>query len=176
MKGCHTLAALAALLGVISNCTRTESAGSVSSDTVVAQKSPQSFSLADTVVSAAHWSFGQSSAIRTVSRFAGESKIYSSGRLVLGLDTALNRTGDALLSAARADSLIVSGVDSSERLATFCRFGSSDEHGERVGLVAGQSERTWRQPRLAWLFDSTSARIRAVRTDSTVCAVAPEGY
>ena len=131
---------------------------------------------ADSVVRAYRWSFGQSSDTRTVSRYAGGSTIFSNGKLVLTLDTATLRTGNALLSGARADSTIVTGVRLNELLASFCRVAGQDQHGQLVGLIQPASQEQWTRARLTWVFDTSTARIRGVPPDSTICAFAPEGY
>jgi hypothetical protein len=151
-------------------CTRTDEVPPRSADTGVGTR------VADTVVSATKWYFGLSDETRPKARFVGASKGYSSGRMILVLDTSTARDGDASISAARADSVALDGVSPSERIAYICRIAGVDQNGYRVGLVTDSAPKDWRRPRLAWVFDSVPVRIRQISTDSIVCAITPEGY
>jgi hypothetical protein len=96
--------------------------------------------------------------------------------MVLSLDTAIARTGNAMLAGALADSAVVTGVATQERLGSFCRVRGQDQHGEVVGLIQTVSQEQWTPARVAWIFDTSTSRIRQLPPDSIVCAVAPEGY
>jgi len=122
----------------------------------------------DSLVSARDWSFGQS---EPASRFRGRSKGFSSGYMVLWMDTARTRQGDAWQSGVLADSLVVSGVGANERLGTICKIGTAADDGQTVGIVPEDNPKDWHRPRLAWRFDTATVRIRAIPVDSFQCAI-----
>jgi hypothetical protein len=105
-------------------------------------------------------------------RFYADFNRFTSGVLFLKLDTTLvrNRTQPPFATKL-ADSVAVRGLGKTERFATDCRFGAHSADERLTGLVADTTPERWMRPRLAWLFDTVSARIRRMRPDSISCAL-----
>jgi hypothetical protein len=105
------------------------------------------------------------------SRFDIGAEHFLSGRLVLTLDTISPRviTEGATATRTLTDSLVVTGIGYKESWSRTCtRAGRYD------GLVLGvipNTVTTPTVPRLAWQFDTVRYRIRAIPTDSILCAV-----
>jgi hypothetical protein len=95
---------------------------------------------------------------------------FTSGVLLLKLDTTLvrNRT-EPPFDTKVADSIAVRGLGRAERFATDCRFGAHPVDERLTGVVPDSVPDRWMKARLAWLFDTVSARIRRVRPDSISC-------
>lgn len=130
----------------------------------------------DSLVSARGWSLGQSNAPLATSRFRGRSKGFASGYMILWMDTARTKQGDAWQSGVLADSIVVRGVGVNERLGPICKIGTTVDDGQTVGIVPEDNPKEWHRPRLAWRFDTAAVRIRAIPVDSFECAILPEGY
>ncbi len=105
------------------------------------------------------------------SRFSGDADRYRSGVLIIYLDTSFKRAypGEAPHEYAHADSLVVRGLAAGETFAEFCKVGSTLALGRTAGLMRDTVTGQWLQPRLAWLFDTVSVRIRVAPTDSVLC-------
>jgi len=97
---------------------------------------------------------------------SGNHVRHPSGLLIMWLDTAIRATEDHPVRRAHADSIVVRGLKPGEGLARFCLVnGSTADH--IVGIVLDTEVRT--RPRLAWLFDNTTFRIKPTPTDSVTC-------
>lgn len=98
--------------------------------------------------------------------FGGSHVRHPSGMLTLWFDTATRATEDRPVGRAHADSVVVQGLQHGEWLGRYCMLnGSADQR--IVGIVRDTTPAT--RPRLAWLFDSESFRIRTIPTDSVSC-------
>jgi hypothetical protein len=95
---------------------------------------------------------------------SGDHVRHPSGLLIIWLDTAV-RAADGRPRRAHADSIVVAGLDPSEGLARFCAVNGNTSHA--VGLVRDTA--TNHRPRLAWVFDEKTFRIKPTPTDSLVC-------
>jgi hypothetical protein len=103
-------------------------------------------------------------------RFSADFDRFTSGVLLLKLDTALVRNRkEPPFETKLADSIAVRGLGKTERFATDCRFGAHRVDERLTGVVPDSTPDRWMRPRLAWLFDTVSARIRRVRPDSISC-------
>ncbi len=91
---------------------------------------------------------------------------HPSGLLVMWLDTAIRATEDHPVERAHADSILVKGLQHGEGLGRFCMVNGSTAD-RIVGVVRDTTTGT--RPRLAWLFDSATFRIKATPTDSVTC-------
>jgi hypothetical protein len=107
-------------------------------------------------------------------RFSADFNRFTSGVLLLKLDTTLlrNRTGPPF-DTKLADSIAVRGLGRTERFATDCRFSAHSVDERLTGLVPDTTPERWMRPRLAWLFDTVAARIRRMRPDSISCILSP---
>lgn len=107
-------------------------------------------------------------------RFSADFDRFTSGVLLLTLDTTLlrNRT-EPPFDTKLADSIAVQGLRRTERFATDCRFSTHPVDERLTGLVPDTTPERWMRPRLAWLFDTVSARIRRIRPDSISCMLLP---
>jgi hypothetical protein len=97
---------------------------------------------------------------------SGNHVRHRSGLLILWLDTAIRATEDHPVGRAHADSVVVRGLQSGEGLGRFCTVNGSTAD-RIVGLVRDTTMAT--QPRLAWLFDDHTFRIKVAPTDSLTC-------
>jgi hypothetical protein len=96
----------------------------------------------------------------------GDHVRHPSGLLILWLDTAIRATEEHPVGRAHADSIVVTGLKPGEGLGRFCMVNGS--MADRiVGLVSEDTVLT--RPRLAWLFDNTTFRIKPTPTDSVTC-------
>lgn len=98
---------------------------------------------------------------------SGDHVRHPSGLLILWLDTAVRATDGRPARRAHADSVVVTGLDPSEGLGHFCNGITGAGANHVVGLVRDTA--TNRHPRLAWLFDEKTFRIKATPTDSLTC-------
>lgn len=103
-------------------------------------------------------------------RFLAGADMFQSGLLVIRLDTLRNRAkADALYDWSRADSTVIRGVGSREQIAQTCKVGEALQYGQVAGLMRDTLTEQWSSPRLAWLFDTVSLKIRPVSPDSVLC-------
>jgi hypothetical protein len=108
-------------------------------------------------------------------RFLGDFSRFTSGLLVLTLDTTLVRNQtEGPFDTKRADSIAVPGLGKTERFSTDCRFAAHPLDERINGLVPDTTANKWMRPRLVWFFDTTSARIRRIRPDSISCMLMPD--
>ena len=105
-------------------------------------------------------------------RFSADFVRFTSGVLLLKLDTTLirNRT-EPPFDTRLADSIAVQGLRKTERFATDCKLGTHSVDARLTGLVVDTIPEKWMRPRLAWLFDTVSARIRRIKPDSLSCVL-----
>jgi len=97
---------------------------------------------------------------------SGDHVRHPSGLMILWLDTAVRATDGRPPRRAHADSIVITGLEPHEGLARFC--GVNGNPASRiVGLVRDTA--TNHQPRLAWLFDDRTFRIKSTPTDSLIC-------
>jgi hypothetical protein len=112
------------------------------------------------------WSFAPAHDYLDDSRFTGRHVRHPSGLLVLWFDTATRATEDTPAGTVHVDSIVVSGIKHGEFLTYYCNTRGRRET-QIVGIVRDSS--TYTRPRVAWLLDTASNRIRAFRTDSVLC-------
>jgi hypothetical protein len=98
---------------------------------------------------------------------SGDHVRHPSGLMILWLDTAVRATDGRPARRAHADSIVITGLDPSEGLGHFCNGPNGAGANRVVGLVRDTA--TNHHPRLAWLFDDKTFRIKATPTDSLVC-------
>lgn len=115
------------------------------------------------------WSFAPAHDYLGDSRFAGEQARHPSGLLVLWFDTATRATEDTPAGRVHVDTLVVWGLKHGEFASPHCNTRGRWE-SRIVGVVHDSSSYT--RPRLAWLFDTDSNKIRAIATDSILCTPA----
>ena len=97
---------------------------------------------------------------------SGNHVRHPSGLLVLWLDTAIRATEDRPVGRAHADSIVIRGLQPGEGLTRYCAVeGNPTNH--IVGIVRDTTMGI--PPRLAWLFDDSTFRIKATPTDSLIC-------
>ena len=89
------------------------------------------------------------------------------GRVFLWLDTLVGYRHDRPEKVA-ADSIQVD-LHTSEFLATTCEMGRGGPDERLVAIVREASADAYSPPRLAWLFDVRTLRIRSVPPDSVRC-------
>lgn len=123
---------------------------------------------------AAYWHFGstEDSPQRSLARFSAGFERYTSGALIVTLDTALDRfhLGPPYLTS-RTDSIMVRGLGKTERFANDCRVGTQPRDARLLGVVRDSTPLLWTVPRLAWTIDSVAAKFRPIRTDSLLCSL-----
>jgi hypothetical protein len=108
-------------------------------------------------------------------RFLADFTRFTSGVLLLTLDTTLVRNQtDPPFDSKLADSIAVRGLGKTERFSTDCKFGARSRDERLNGLVPDTTPNKWMRPRLAWMFDTVSARIRRIRPDSISCMLLPD--
>ena len=119
--------------------------------------------------------WGSDGSVAKSPRFSADFVRFTSGVLLLKLDTThvRNRT-EPPFDTKLADSIAVRGLGTSERFATDCRFSAHSVDERLTGLVPDTTPEKWMRPRLAWLFDTVSARIRRIRPDSISCILSPD--
>lgn len=107
------------------------------------------------------------------SRFLARAHYFSTGRLMLWLDTSITRTQQTEPSSdfAGVDSLTIAGLGATEFFTKYCRVGEGLADGQLGGVARTLVQEKWERPRLAWVFDTVKFRIRSVPTDSVSCAV-----
>lgn len=121
---------------------------------------------------AASWRLGDEDTFPTKNpvRFFANFDRFTSGVLVLTLDTALTRTmREPPFESRVADSISIRGLGRRERFAVQCQFGTHQIDDQIVGVVRDTISEQWQRARLAWLFDTSTARIRPMRPDSVSC-------
>jgi hypothetical protein len=104
------------------------------------------------------------------SRFDVAANLYSSGRLLLTLDTIWPRKETEGSESTRtvADSLVVTGISPNQVWSNNCtRSGRYD--GFIVGVIPNSATAPV-AARRAWTIDTVSYRIRAISTDSILCS------
>lgn len=116
------------------------------------------------------WWLGWDGSSPNPGRFSADFVRFTSGVLFLKLDTTLvrNRT-DPPFDTKLADSVAVRGLAKTERFATDCRFGAHPADERLTGLLPDSTPDKWMRARLAWMFDTVSARIRRMKPDSISC-------
>jgi hypothetical protein len=108
-------------------------------------------------------------------RFLADYSRFTSGVLVLALDTTLVRNQtQAPFDTKLADSIAVRGLAKTERFSTNCKFGVHSLDERLNGVVPDTTANTWMRPRLAWMFDTVFARIRRMKPDSIKCMLMPD--
>ena len=107
------------------------------------------------------WAFGQyqRSESGSPSRFQATALRYTTGKLVLLLDTA--RKG-------HADSITIIGLAQHEALANHCLMGPEFD-ARIVGIMRDTVREKLINPRLARMFDTLSLRIKAIPVESVSC-------
>ena len=115
------------------------------------------------------WSFAPAHDYLGDSRFSGRHVRHPSGMLELWFDTATRATEDVPAGTTGVDSTVVSGLQSGEFLTYHCNAGGRWE-SQIVGVVRDSTSYT--RPRLAWLLDTASYRIRPIKPDSILCTPA----
>lgn len=107
------------------------------------------------------------------SRFLARSQYFSTGRLLLWLDTSITRAPqkEPRSHFTGVDSLTVAGLGANEFFTKYCRIGQGLADGRLGGLARTLVPEKWERPRLAWVFDTVLLRIRSIPTDSVSCAV-----
>jgi hypothetical protein len=121
------------------------------------------------------WWLGWDGSSAKSPRFSADFVRFSSGVLVLKLDTTLirNRT-EPPFDTRLADSIAVQGLKKTDRFATDCKLGAHSVDPRLTGLVSDTIAEKWMRPRLAWLFDTVSSRIRRIKPDSLSCILASD--
>ena len=102
--------------------------------------------------------------------FVGSHVRHPSGVMVIWFDTAVRATEDHPVGRARADGVVVEGLQHLEYLARFCAEPDGAGATRVVGLVTGEADTTAR-PRLAWRFNARTFHIERYPVDSIRCMV-----
>ena len=102
--------------------------------------------------------------------FVGSHVRHPSGVMVIWFDTAVRATEDHGVGRARADSVVVEGLQHLEYLARFCGEPDGAAATRVVGLVTGEADTTAR-PRLAWRFNPRTFRIERYPVESIRCMI-----
>ena len=124
--------------------------------------------------SAAWWMGDVNNAGAVWPRFALDFERFTSGVLILRLDTLLVRDQQQPpYDLTQADSIAVGGLRKTERLAMRCRMNGYQGDHRIVGLMPDSSTERWFKPRMAWLVDTLQARFRRVRVDPLSCWLDP---
>jgi uncharacterized SAM-binding protein YcdF (DUF218 family) len=97
---------------------------------------------------------------------SGDHVRHTSGLLIIWLDTAIRATEDHPVGRAHADSIVVTGLKHGEGVGRFCLVNGSMADNI-VGIVGDDT--IMMRPRLAWLFDKATFRIKPAPTDSVTC-------
>jgi hypothetical protein len=122
------------------------------------------------------WWLGASEPIevRKLWRFGMDAQRFSSGALIIKLDTTTKRS-EFPLESRTVDSIAVRGLRATERFASQCRFRLREIDQRLVGVTPDSAGEKWMRPRLAWFIDTLTARIRPMRPDSISCILLPTG-
>lgn len=115
------------------------------------------------------WTFAPAHDYLGDSRFSGRHVRHPSGLLELWFDTATRATEDVPAGTSAVDSAVISGLQPGEFLTYHCNTGGRWE-SQIVGIVRDTTSYT--PPRLAWLLDTASYRIRTIAPDSILCTPA----
>ena len=106
------------------------------------------------------------------SHFSARSQYFSDGRLLLWLDSSTNRAEQRTRRHfVVADSVSISTLRPGEFFTRYCRIGEGLADGQVGGTARTLEPERWEKPRLAWVFDTLTSRIRSIRPDPVTCAV-----
>lgn len=103
-------------------------------------------------------------------RFAVRVKKFQSGVLTVVLDSASSvRSGTR--SFFTADSVRIAGLEPIDRFTQGCKYGSGPWR-PTVGVVSDTVHERYSRPKLVWLIDTVTSRLRQLPPDSASCFVA----
>lgn len=120
------------------------------------------------------WMRGNDTSGRGRNRFSLGYERYTSGILILRLDTLLQRElRQSPFETAGGDSIAIAGLARREGVADECRLLGFDIDEHIVGLLPSDTVDAWMRPRLAWFVDTAATRFRRMRPDSVVCWLPP---
>jgi hypothetical protein len=102
--------------------------------------------------------------------YTGRHVRHPSGLLVLWFDTATRATEDKSAGTVHVDSLVVSGIRHGEFLSFHCNADGKRETWVTPVVGIMHDTGTYARPRLAWMLDTASSRIRAIPTDPVLCS------
>lgn len=165
---------VACLCGVLAACqqgprdaTLDRDSGSIAPDTAKQNQLGRSFEQ--------KWIPGQPDGgeYENTSRFSARAYYFSNAPLQLWLDTSTHRARQKTprSSFAPADSLAISDLETGEFFTQYCRVDAGLADGQIGGLARTLVPEQWERPRLAWVFDTVTSRIRSIPADSVSCAV-----
>jgi hypothetical protein len=105
-------------------------------------------------------------------RFTGRLVRHPSGLLVIWFDTATRATEDTPAGTTHVDSVVVSGLQHGEYLTVFCNAEGRHEtwKSQVVGILRDTTN--YLRPRMAWMLDTVSYKIKAIPTDPVLCSAA----
>ena len=105
-------------------------------------------------------------------RFTGQLIRVPSGLLLLWFDTTTRATEDTPAGTTHVDSLAVYGLQPGEFFTYYCNADGKQETWttQIVGILRDTAN--YIRPRLAWMLDTSSFKIRAIPTDQVLCSVA----
>lgn len=105
-------------------------------------------------------------------RFTGQAVRHPSGVLVLWFDTTTRATEDTPARTVHVDSLVVSGLQRGEYVTPYCNADGRAETWKTqiVGILRDTTN--YLRPRMSWMLDTMSHRIRAIPTDPVLCSAA----
>ena len=105
-------------------------------------------------------------------RFTGQHVRHPSGLMVIWFDTATRATEDTPARTTHVDSVVVSGLQHGEYLTFYCN--ADGRHDTRKSQIVGilRDTTNYLRPRMAWVLDTVSYRIRAIPTDRVLCSAA----
>ena len=118
-----------------------------------------------------HFGGGMDPIDHNVERFSVGYERFTSGALIVTLDTSLVRTEVGPPYYFRlADSILVRGLAKTERFTIDCQAGG---HWDRriLGLLRDSIRHQLARPRLAWMIDTAAGKLRGIKTDSLSCAI-----
>ena len=105
-------------------------------------------------------------------RFTGMHVRHPSGLMVIWFDTAVRATEDTPAGTTHVDSVVVSGLQHGEYLTFYCNADGRHEtwKSQIVGILRDTTN--YLRPRMAWMLDTVSYKIRAIPTDKVLCSTA----
>ena len=105
-------------------------------------------------------------------RFTGNHVRHPSGLMVIWFDTATRATEDTPAGTTHVDSVVVSGLQPGEYLAIYCNAAGRHEtwKSQIVGILRDTAN--YLRPRMAWMLDTVSYKIRAIPTEPVLCSAA----
>jgi hypothetical protein len=105
-------------------------------------------------------------------RFTGMHVRHPSGLMVIWFDTATRATEDTPAGTTHVDSVVVSGLKHGEYLTFYCNADGRHEtwKSQIVGILRDTTN--YLRPRMAWILDTVSYKIRAIPTDKVLCSAA----